>query len=164
MVYFTIEVLPSCGFTDRLLQFSSFYKLGLSLNYRYIHTPFVSLRSSQNIYNFLGFNAYFYFRISDIDPQQYWIERLEIGDRMLQDQQIEDLEGLQNWIDRTVLNLLQSHPKIILIFQLVGNRFFFGTIHSKIRDFQDRLDLRSIYFATQKKTTSTLNRASCLKP
>lgn len=42
--YFTIEPTES-GFTDQLMQFNAFYKLGLHLGLSYVHTPFVSIRS-----------------------------------------------------------------------------------------------------------------------
>ncbi len=46
----TFTIIPSyAGFTDQLMQFSAFYKLGLSLGYKYLHTPFVSRRSSRSI-------------------------------------------------------------------------------------------------------------------
>ncbi len=43
--YFTIEPTVA-GFTDQLIQFNAFYKLGLSLGFRYIHRPFSSERSN----------------------------------------------------------------------------------------------------------------------
>ena len=43
--YFTIEPTIA-GFTDQLVQFNAFYKLGLSLGFQYIHTPFSSERSN----------------------------------------------------------------------------------------------------------------------
>jgi len=43
--HFTIEPTIA-GFTDQLVQFNAFYKLGLSLGYHYIHTPFSSERSN----------------------------------------------------------------------------------------------------------------------
>lgn len=59
-VYFTI--LPSrAGFTDQLYQFSVFYKLGLSLGYKYLHSNYISSRKgSEDIYDFLGFNDHFH--------------------------------------------------------------------------------------------------------
>lgn len=59
-VYFTI--MPSnAGFTDQLFQFSVFYKLGLSLKFIYLHSDFINKREgSEDIYNFLGLNEYFY--------------------------------------------------------------------------------------------------------
>lgn len=49
MICFTIIPLHYVGFTDQLMQFSAYYKLGLSLGYKYYHTPFVSTRSSKSI-------------------------------------------------------------------------------------------------------------------
>lgn len=43
--YFTIEPTIA-GFTDQLVQFNAFYKLGLSLGFEYVHTPFSSERSN----------------------------------------------------------------------------------------------------------------------
>lgn len=57
--YFTI--LPSkAGFTDQLFQFSTFYKLGLTLEYIYRHSTFVNTREgSEEIFDFLQFNEHF---------------------------------------------------------------------------------------------------------
>ncbi len=44
-IHFTIEPTNS-GFTDQLMQFSAFYKLGLYLGFHYLHTPFFSGRSN----------------------------------------------------------------------------------------------------------------------
>ena len=44
---FTIEPTdPAAGFTDQLMQFGAFYKLGLHLGYEYLHTAFISRRSN----------------------------------------------------------------------------------------------------------------------
>ena len=58
-VYFTI--IPSnAGFTDQLLQFSTYYKLGLSLGYVYVHSNFTNRRhGAESIFDFLGFNDQF---------------------------------------------------------------------------------------------------------
>jgi len=58
-VYFT--VIPSkAGFTDQLFQFSTFYKLGRSLGYTYLHSGFTNSRpGAEDIYEFLGFNEHF---------------------------------------------------------------------------------------------------------
>lgn len=51
-IYFSI--IPSyAGFTDQLHQFSAFYKLGLSLEYKYVHTSFSSKRSNPPRLSFL---------------------------------------------------------------------------------------------------------------
>ena len=44
-IHFTIEPTIA-GFTDQLVQFNAFYKLGLSLGFHYIHTPLSSERSN----------------------------------------------------------------------------------------------------------------------
>lgn len=94
--YFTIIPASNAGFTDQLMRFSAFYKLGLSLGYSYLHTPFTSWRSSNvvgskllewldrlpsflyplgaflvrrllyDVYYFLGFNQHFERRPEDI--------------------------------------------------------------------------------------------------
>ena len=43
--HFTIEPTNS-GFTDQLMQFSAFYRLGIAADLQYIHSPFQSPRSS----------------------------------------------------------------------------------------------------------------------
>jgi len=56
---FTLLPAGGVGFTDQLYQFVTFYKLGRSLGYRYVHTPFSAPRSSDGVFTFLGFNARF---------------------------------------------------------------------------------------------------------
>jgi hypothetical protein len=45
LVYFSI-IPTAAGFTDQLMQFSTFYKLGLVLGYKYFHKDFSSARSN----------------------------------------------------------------------------------------------------------------------
>ena len=105
IIYFTVMPLNSCGFTDQILQFSSFYKLGLSLGYQYIHTPFINKRSSWNIYNFLGFNNHFdqniinfkirnFFRFN----KRYRYIHLEINDKFLKKKGITNFHELQDLV------------------------------------------------------------------
>jgi len=95
--YFTIIPADHVGFTDQLMRFSAFYKLGLSLGYTYLHTPFNSPRSNNlsrakllewidrlppplspvrkfmirrllhDVYDFLGFNEHFERAMQGID-------------------------------------------------------------------------------------------------
>ena len=55
-VYFTCKV--GGGFTSQLIEFLTFYKLGRSLGYRYVHTPFANKRSSPRVHDFLGVDSY----------------------------------------------------------------------------------------------------------
>ncbi len=57
--YFTIFVPQfGPGFTDQLGEWSIFYKLGISLEYKYVHTSLIC-HYTPNIYKFLGFNEFF---------------------------------------------------------------------------------------------------------
>ena len=58
-VCFTCLSQHSLGFTGQLLVFDFMYRLGLALDYRYLHTPLSAPRSSDAIYNFLGINQQF---------------------------------------------------------------------------------------------------------
>ena len=51
------------GFTDLMIRWSCLYKLGTSLEYKYIHIPLESY-FSPNIFNFLGFNDSFDLKIN----------------------------------------------------------------------------------------------------
>ncbi|MGK7937244.1 MAG: hypothetical protein AB4206_15875 [Xenococcaceae cyanobacterium] len=200
--YFTISGGNSQGFTDQLLIFSGFYKLGLSLGYRYAHTKFRNSRSSNKVYSFLGFNEHFAFQLDDflgleipfalkvyiflggynyrLDPidrkyefssptrlikkiirfglektlfHKFKLVNIRLSDEILKNNKISDLHELQNFVKNLVSNNSNSTNKQIIVqFQLISGGYqFLHSINSKIRNFSDGLDLRSIYFKTRRK-------------
>ena len=149
-INFTIIPAPS-GFTDQLLQFMMFYKLGLSLGYKYIHTDFYSNRSSQKVYNFLGFNRYWCVNIKNIDLQNYSLIYLRFDNDNLDElKSMKSLKELQQYCNNFLeqYNYAQKNP--IVIFRLQGisrSRVeLLSLINSEIASYQDNLSLRNIYF------------------
>ena len=157
--YFTI--LPSGGgLTAHLLQFNSFYKLGISLGYRYIHTPFKSRRSSNKIYNFLGFNRYFAHKIIDFKIKNLWWLRkhnfisLDISDDLLKTNKVNNLQDLQSLI-RDRVSQFQSDKRLTLVrFRTLGKRaLFHDLVQTQIKEFPEKLNLYSLYLKTRDKSS-----------
>lgn len=145
------SILPVLGgFTDQLLQFMVFYKLGLSLGYQYLHTNFNSTRSSQDIYDFLGFNQYWSFNIKNIDFSQYELIYLSFNNDNLQElNQLNNLAELQKYCRKIIANTRCHQDKVIVFFKLRGISKARGKIvsliNSEIKDYQDNFNLRKIY-------------------
>ncbi len=133
-VLFTIHTGQQ-GFTDQLMQFNAFYKLGLALGYRYVFTPFVSRRSlprtsdepagspslargsrvsdagttgSSDIYDFLGFNQLFQGKRFQLPDTARLELELELSDRILAEQGLRDLEDLKTYIAARVRREMES--------------------------------------------------------
>ncbi|MGC9524559.1 MAG: hypothetical protein ACP5D7_03375 [Limnospira sp.] len=147
-IYFTIAFKPGAGLTDQLLQFSSFYRLGLVLGYRYVHTPADNFRSSSRVYEFLGFNDFFPLQISEFERRSHSRFSLPISDHKLQLSRVKNIVDLLLFVKASVENFKQKTDvePILLAFELEGyQRLFFAWIHKGIPDFPDGLNLRSHY-------------------
>lgn len=176
--YFTI-ITPYGGFTDKMLQFSSFYKLGLSLGYVYLHTTFRCKRTSPiyettyyteksiiseylkkylypkitfEVFDFVGFNKYFNSTTSCLCSQNVKTVDVELDGLELRANKINTCNELQRYV-KACVPVNSKGYKIVVRFKLkrFGHRGFFKLIHDKYPDFQDQLNLRSIYFETQNK-------------
>lgn len=155
-IYFTIIPMAGVGFTDQMYQFSSFYKLGLSLGYQYLHTPFVNTRSSANIYSFLGFNDYFSresallklsikIRAKLLRYRRIYID-FKLSDQLIQTHDIQTFKNLQEFINSQVKSKQDSGKSIVIVtFRLTGERQFLKLIHRCLPQFPDRLNLKKIY-------------------
>lgn len=145
------SILPVlAGFTDQLLQFMVFYKLGLSLGYEYIHTNFNSTRSSQDIYDFLGFNQYWSLNFKNIDFSQYELIYLSFDNNNLEElNQLKNLAELQEYCRNIIANTRCYQDKVIVFFRLKGisqaRWKIVSLINSEIKDYQDNFNLRKIY-------------------
>ncbi len=122
--FFTIRTGQQ-GFTDQLMQFNAFYKLGLSLGYRYVFTPFFSRRSlprageeqdqsaalhderrvsdtpskkQSDIYDFLGFNQLFQSERFQLPGSGYPQVEVELSDRILAEHGASSLEALKAYV------------------------------------------------------------------
>ena len=163
---FTIEPTYS-GFSDQLMQFNAFYKLGLHLGYRYRHTPFVSERSAgrdislagaaTDIHDFIGINRYF---SAPGEPGETLT--IDLSDQRLAEWQVDSLDALAERIDAIV----KAAPGASLVrFQLDGERKnLFGLIQEAIPEFQDGLDLPGIYAdARTRSPCASMHRKGALK-
>lgn len=116
--YFTVWTTPEGGFTDKLLQFSAFYRLGRSLGYQYWHSsPLESLRSSSLAFDFVGLNSHLaefaappfqHFRYLDIRSSQRLIDRNKIG----------SFERLQQYIQASMAHARMTYPEDNLVVRL----------------------------------------------
>jgi hypothetical protein len=164
--YFTIHT-GNQGFTDQMMQFSPFYKLGLGLGYQYIFTPFISDRSKPlqknnshqaDIYDFLGFNQHFAGSKLKLESKEVESIEVELSDRIIEKNNIFSYDELKNYLNNYVITNRKTGKATFVILRLErapplpgkGKRMFFSLINSKFPVFQDGLDLRSIYFSARK--------------
>ncbi len=149
-IFFSI-IPVAAGFTDQLLQFMVLYKLGLALGYPYIHSNFYSNRSSQQIYDFLGFNQYWSWNIKNIDLAEYELMYLGFDNNSLDElNKLNNLAELQEYCRSTMANTSCEKNKVIVFFKFKGiskaRLKLFSLINSEIGDYQDNFNLRKIYF------------------
>jgi len=152
---FTIRIHLG-GFTDQLFQFSTFYKLGRSLGYEYVHSPFRSLRSSAAVFDYLGFDSLF------VEPGRWARIRrslktrlarkidIALNDRILAAAGVASFGALQEYVRRTVRDHAAGRSRVHVRFSWEpgrASRKFFGWVHAAIDDMPDGLDLRSAYEA-----------------
>lgn len=191
--YFTIEPTES-GFTDQLMQFNAFYKLGLHLGLPYVHTPFVSIRSdgsdlpiarppeghsagtrlgrylrallsawrgaTPDVHEFIGFNRYFEVnrRPTLAECTGLRSKVIEMSDNTLLELSDQSFESLARHIGDTVRRFQDSPDAIqesmnLVKFRLEGPRGrLFSLIQRSIPEFQDGLDLASIYSAARTRS------------
>lgn len=161
-VYFTIFPSSGCGFTDQLIQFSSYYKLGISLGYRYFHTKFKASRSSEKIYDFLEFNNSFTSRkilkIKFKVWQKFWFKKqrilnIELSDKLIQEHNIISFTDLQTFVKELVLKHSNSFSRgdIIVKFKHGIGMKFFSLIQTQIPEFPDGLNLYLSYLKNRIK-------------
>lgn len=154
---FTIDVGKQSGFTDQLMQFCIYYKLGKIAGMNYIHTDFYSPRSSENIYNFLGFNSYWETNINSLREQDN-IKKVEytVSQPILEEREIYSLTDLIQDVKKTVISQYEVDRKLILVFPNIRNarRKLSKLVNKQIPYFPDGLNLRNCYF---EKRDSNLN-------
>ncbi|MDJ0690797.1 MAG: MIOREX complex component 7 [Xenococcaceae cyanobacterium MO_188.B32] len=153
--YFTISVTKGCGVADQINQWSGFYKLGLSLGYKYVHTPLRNYRSSNKIYNFLAINNYFFFKrilfVWLLKVLRYTVVDLELNDELLKAHNVYTFQELQSFVKDYISEQSSLINKSLLIrFKVTGRRKFLSLIQLQIPNFLDGLDLRSIYFRSRR--------------
>ena len=145
-VYFSIAPTDA-GIMDQTMQFSAFYKLGLSLGYRYVHVPFVSWRSSAaqrlpgaallgklpcplrraleglaperffDVYRFLGFNALLRSRGARPGPFARTLT-ITLNDDSLKAQGLESLAEVQEHVRARVSEACAGRSGLLVRFRL----------------------------------------------
>ena len=155
--YFTISVKESAGFTDQIYQWNSFYKLGLSLGYKYAHTPLKNYRSSNKIHNFLGINNYFFFKRILLfwlrKVRMYTVVDLNLNDELLKAYNINTFQELQSFVRGYISEQSNLINKSLLIrFKVLKHPWgkCLSLIQLQVPHFLDGLDLRSIYFKNRR--------------
>lgn len=150
-IYFSIYARPSAGFTDQLYQFTTFYKLGLSVGYAYVHSPLLCRRSNESVYEFLDLNSLWPRQRSDAPFAAMPIVQVELSDALLERNRVRDMPGLQDYVRSTVARACRCGRDVVVQFSLAGGRFFFDTIHRSLPHLQDALDLRQRYSAARER-------------
>jgi len=149
LIYFTI-IVSNDGFTNQLMQFCGFYKLGLSLGYIYVHTPFRTFEPDFDVYTFLGFDQHFRLNPQQSQFQDIKVITIELGDELIKHNKISTFKELQSYIKKHVSGS-SKEEKVLVRFRLKWRRNFFVLIHSKCPDFQDQLDFHAIYLEARDK-------------
>jgi len=148
-IYFSIIPVTSSGFTDQLIVFSAFYRLGISMNFEYAHLVFKSNRSKSieksitkkiydkilsilrlknknnefDIFDYMGFNSFFS-KIENIGTTK----KIEINfsDLIFEEKQIKTIESLKKYVQ----TYIDKDEECYLVFKLTGSRNFFSIINN----------------------------------
>lgn len=188
---FTVQTRIS-GFTDQLIEFKVFHKLGVSLGYKYWHKPLQSPRSANldghgrqlkfmdlyhgsrsffhwvrrklkrtfqqliykavpsppiDIYEFLGFNAYFLARNKNLpldELQNLEILELEFSPELSRVIDSSNFSVVQDYVRGQVEEKRAGGENFVLRFKVFPDSgMFFRAIDTAV---PDQFDLRSIYF------------------
>jgi len=161
-IYFTINT-PECGFTDQMMQFNAFYKLGRSLGYKYVHTPFQTsrclainqtrvrnllhrLRKPMDVYDFLRFNRYMQTKSESLGAEcEISLVEIALGSQAFLQNRDASFAALLHYIDDIVVRHKSSRRTLLVRFSLEGHRGFFALIHSRMPELPDNLDLASAF-------------------
>lgn len=160
------------GFTDQILKFNAFYRLGRSLGYTYVHYNFRVYRQDiflnrvidsimQNklaygayrrllgfdVYSFLGFNSY----LNSLNPGKCPanISRIVVGlnDEIIQDAGIRTLEELKTHVLNKAETTSDKDTIPLIILKLDGSHWqFFKLIFDVLTEYPDNISLYKAYF------------------
>lgn len=169
-VYFTIETGQQ-GFTDQMMQLSSFYKLGKACGFEYHHKPFISARSEpldnndisefEDIYDFLGLRDYFAAKqhFFSHDPLTH---EINLSDAILENAGVKDFKTLVVYVQNKVSNVESTkttqRPNLFILRMDrakpapgKGKRQFFSLINSANEADKYSLKFSSIYSKARAK-------------
>lgn len=163
-VYFTIETGQQ-GFTDQMMQLSSFYKLGKACGFEYHHRPFISTRSEpldkkkvsefEDIYDFLGLRDYFSKRQHFFSREPVTYE-VNLSDAILENARVKDFNSLVEYVKSKVSqaeNTKNTERPNLFILRLdrakpapgKGKRQFFSLINGASEANKFSLEFSAIY-------------------
>ncbi len=143
------------GFTHQLYEFSTFYKLGVSLGYSYLHAPFRSVRSSPGVFEMLGFNEYLLpprraHRVGQaLRRRLSRVVDIGLNDRILEQAGVRSLSELQDYVRRRVEQRSGGRWPVVVRFRWArakASRHFFGWVNEAMEELPNGLDLRDAYF------------------
>ncbi len=179
MIYFTI-IPTNSGFTDQMMQFNAFYKLGRALQFQYLHTTFCSSRSMSNhkhkawyekivsinkppmdVYEFLGFNLIFTeISVSRSNNENLQIIDLPIGRQDFLQKKNFSIHEIKNYINCHLAEFDIRSSQILIRFSLDAGRKFFTHIHTQIPELPDGLNLKTGFIKTKNYSLIPTNRNS----
>jgi len=145
--YFTVWTTAEGGFTDKLSQFSAFYRLGRSLRYQYWHSPLLSQRSSSCAFDFVGLNAHLAeFALPPF--QRFCYLDIRITKKLIERNKIGSFDRLQQYVRASVANAQMTHPNdnLVVRFGISDHgRNIYPIINRDWQDMPDELNCLDIY-------------------
>jgi|GEM_PF-5368669 len=152
-IYFTIDLsdAPGAGLTDQLMQFGIYYIIGNLLNWEYVHTEFVSQRSSTEVFNFLGFNQYWQNYIQQLDKQEIKVLNWSYSQQELKQNKINTTQELLDYTQEKIIkNNEEKNQSLLVKFQSMrqGNSrgLLSDLIQKEVAHFPDGLNLKKLFY------------------
>ena len=156
--YFTFEH-SKAGFTDQLRYFNAMYSLGSFMQYRYLHTPFISPRSDlgtgeiPSAHEFIGINSHFQRNGKQLDESTYNLNVIEVGlpEVVWSRSRAELFQDLVDHVFNTVrislCKITEDFGSTLIIFKLYqGNKKkFCRLISENIESNPNEINLEKIY-------------------
>lgn len=164
-VFFTIDVGKKGGVTDQLMQFFTYYKLGRIVGMNYIHKDFYSVRSSDAVYDFLGFNSYWEERLENslCDRENIKEFLLELSIDLLEKKEIYSLPELISYVQKIALEQFSYRKKLLLVFPRISDARakLCRIINGAIPYLPDGVNLRDLYL--KHRNADSLNTRNIVK-
>lgn len=98
-----------------------------------------------DVYDFIGVNEYFLAKNEQRGTSEPKVLDMKLGDDLLEQLDITDLAGLQDFVRRRVAEADAGTRATLVKFALVGTRAFLRFINAEIPDHPTDFDLRAIY-------------------
>ncbi len=133
-VYFAVELLSNCGFTDQLHLFATLYKIGKRLGLKYFHIPVEKHRFEiefnnnnatltgikiseqfQDAFDFIGFNQYFIQLNDKINLDEFDVFTFDYTLDNLKDNNIDNVDKLIKLIKIEINSFAKKYKGNILV-------------------------------------------------